>query len=150
MKNIFFITCLFIIYGCGYTPVYKNLVNQDLKINITKMQGDKEMNNLIRNEMNLYSNKNSINKYDITVETKYSKQTLAKDASGTATDYKISINSSFLLSINGKYRQITYDDSIKIKSQRDSFEQNLYEKNIKKNFASSIREKLISEIINFK
>ena len=100
--------------------------------------------------MNLYSNKNSMNIYDITVETKYSKQTLTKDASGTATDYKISINSSFLLSINGKSRQITYDDSIKIKSQTDTFEQNLYEKNIKRNFASLIREKLMSEIINFK
>jgi len=30
----------------------------------------------------------------------------------------------------------------------DNFEQSLYEKNVKRNFASTIREKLITEIIN--
>ena len=35
-----------------------------------------------------------------------------------------------------------------IKNQSDTFEQNIYEKNLKRNFASSIREKLISKILN--
>ena len=35
-----------------------------------------------------------------------------------------------------------------IKNNLDSFEQNNYERNIKKNFASSIREKLITKILN--
>ena len=38
--------------------------------------------------------------------------------------------------------------SINIKNQTDTFEQNIYEKNIKRNFASSIRGKLISAILS--
>jgi hypothetical protein len=40
----------------------------------------------------------------------------------------------------------TFSESINIKDQADTFEQDSYEKNIKRNFASSIREKLISKI----
>ena len=43
---------------------------------------------------------------------------------------------------------IEFNENINIKNQSDSFEQNTYEKNIKRNFASSIREKLITEILN--
>ena len=41
-----------------------------------------------------------------------------------------------------------FEESINIKNQSDTFEQNIYEKNIKRNFASSIREKLISAILS--
>jgi hypothetical protein len=40
----------------------------------------------------------------------------------------------------------TFSEYIIIKDQADTFEQDSYEKNIKRNFASSIREKLISKI----
>ena len=39
-----------------------------------------------------------------------------------------------------------FEESIDIKNQSNSFEQNIYEQNIQKNFASSIREKLFSKI----
>ena len=150
MKNIFLIIFLFFIYSCGYSSVYKNIENPDLQIAITKMQGDKEINNLIKNELNLYSNKNSINKFNVTLQTKYNKLALAKNAGGVVTDYELSIKSVFLILLNEKDHEVTFNESIKIKNQTDTFEQNLYEKNIKRNFASSIRERLLSEIINLK
>lgn len=150
MKNIFLITYLFFIYGCGYSSVYKNLENNNFQMTITEMRGDREMNNLIKNEINLHSNKNSINKYDIILITKYNKLTLAKDSSGTITDYRLSFNSTFLISYKEISRQIKFNESFKIKKQKDTIEQNSYERNIKRNFAASIRKKLITEIINFK
>ena len=146
MKNIILIVFLFLIYGCGYTSVYKNLNNKDLQISITEMQGDKEMNNLIKNELNLYSNNNSINLFRITVTTKYEKIALTKDSTGVITDYKLSTESKFKISFNNKVQLETFSESINIKDQADTFEQDSYEKNIKRNFASSIREKLISKI----
>ena len=69
MKNIILISLLFFIYSCGYTSVYKNLQNQDFQLTITKLQGDRDINNLINNEINLYSNKDSINQFNIEIES---------------------------------------------------------------------------------
>ena len=81
MKNITLIAFFFLMCGCGYTSVYKNLGDQDFQIIIVGMQGDREMNNLIKNEINLYSNKNAINKFDVEIETKYQKKKPHKGAS---------------------------------------------------------------------
>jgi hypothetical protein len=146
MRSIILIIFLFLIYGCGYTSVYKNLNNKNLQINITEMQGDKEMNNFIKNELNVYSNNNSINLFKITVTTKFEKIALTKDSTGVITDYKLSTESKFSISFNNQVQLETFSETINIKDQADTFEQDSYEKNIKKNFASSIREKLISKI----
>lgn len=150
MKNIFLITLLVFIYSCGYTSVYKNLERQDIIIVVTETKGDREMNNLIKNEINLYSNKNSLNKFEITLDTDFKKSIIAKNTSGTATDYELSTISEFIIYYNEKSKKITFNESINIKNKTDTFEQDLYENNIKRNFASTIREKLMSEIMNLK
>ena len=146
MKKIILIISLLFIYGCGYTSVYKNLNNKDIQIDIIKMQGDKEMNGLIKNELNLYSNNNSVNIFKIVVTTKFEKIALTKDSAGVITDYELSAESKFIVTFNDQVHQETFSESINIKDQADTFEQDSYEKNIKRNFASSIREKLISKI----
>ena len=108
------------------------------------------MNNLIKNEINLYSNKDSQNKFEITLDTEFKKSIVAKDTSGTATDYKLSTTSEFTIYYDEKSQKMTFNESINIKSKTDTFEQNLYEDNIKRNFASTIRGKLMLEIINLK
>ena len=150
MKNIILITFLFFIYNCGYTTVYKNLGKQDFHIVIKDMQGDRDMNNLIKNELNLYSNKDSKNKYDITIETIYKKLVLTKNIAGVITDYELSAKSTFIIYFNKKSETVSFSEKINIIKKSDIFEQDLYEMNIKRNFASSIREELISEIITLK
>lgn len=150
MKKVILIIFLFFIYSCGYTSIYNNLEKQDYKIIIVKKKGDRIMNNLIQDEINLYSNKNSVNIFNITVDTRYEKIALTKDSTGAVTDYKISINSTFLIKYYEKSKSITLSETINIKNRTDSFEQDLYEENIKRNFASSFRDKLISEIITIK
>ncbi len=41
-----------------------------------------------------------------------------------------------------------FNESINIKNNSNSFEQNKYERNIKQNFASLVREKLVIKIFN--
>ena len=150
MKNIIFIIFLFFIYGCGYTSVYKNLKNQNFQISVIEMQGDREMNNLIKNEINLYSNKDSLNTFDLVVNTNYLKKVLVKDGAGKITDYELSTSSTFTIYFNEKVKKVNFTETINISNQTDTFSQDMYERDIKRNFASSIREKLISEIINIK
>ena len=118
------------------------------KINIIEAKGNSEMNNLIKNEIKLYSGKNTTNIYNLKINTDYIKETLTKDSTGVITDYKLSVISIVTVDLKGMPKVIELKETINIKNQSDSFEQNIYEKNIKRSFASSIREKLMSEIFN--
>jgi len=150
MKKIILIIFLFFIYNCGYTSVYKNLEKQDFEIIIVKTKGDRKMNNLIQNEINKYSNKNSVNRFNITIDSVYEKNVLTKDNSGGVTDYTLNVSSVFTINNKEKSKNVTLGETMNIKNRTDSFEQELYEENVKRNFASSIREKLISEILTIK
>ena len=147
MKNLVIITILFFVTACGYTSVYKNKTT-NLQINILEMKGDNEFNNFIKNEINLYSNNNSKNKYEISILYKYDKNTISKDTSGVATNFKVSVNAKISIINGDKIKEFEFNEKINIKNNLDAFEQNNYERNIKKNFASSIREKLITKILN--
>ena len=147
MKNTTLIILILFLYSCGYSSIYKNQTSQNFKINIIEKKGNSEMNNLIKNEIKLYSVKNTTNIYNLKIDTDYKKEILTKDSAGIITDYKLSVTSIFRVDLKGVTKVIELKETINIKNQSDSFEQNTYEKNIKRSFASSIREKLISEIL---
>ena len=148
MKNIILIFFLLFLYSCGYTSVYKNQKSQDFQINIIEMTGDIEINNLIKNELKFYSNRNSNNKYDISINSEYQKIIISKNSAGVATEYKILVDTKISINLNNKNNILNFSENINIKSNSNSFEQNNYERNIKKNFASSIKDKFIIKIFN--
>ena len=147
MKNISIITFILFLSHCGYSSIYKNQQMLNFQLNVIETKGDYEMNNLITNQIKLYSNKNAENIYNIKINTRYKKKVLTKDSSGVITDYNLSVISIFSIILKKKNETFTIKENINIKNLTDTFEQNTYEKNIKRNFASSIREKLISEIL---
>ena len=148
MKNISFFVLILFLYSCGYTSIYKNQELQNYKFEIVKMDGDKKMNNLIKSEIELYSNKLSKNIYKLVINTDFKKEILTTNSSGDVTDYKLSITSKFKISYEENTQLLEFNESINIKNLADRFEQDTYEKNIKINFASSIREKLMSKMFN--
>ena len=148
MRNIILIFCLIFLCSCGYTSIYKNQKSQNFQINIIEMVGDNEFNNLFRNELGLYSNTDSNEKYDILVNSKYQKIIVSKNSSGVATDYKILVNTKININLNKETKKLEFNESINIKNNSNSFEQNRYERNIKRNFVSSIREKFLIKILN--
>jgi hypothetical protein len=148
MRNIILIFCLIFLGSCGYTSIYKNQKSQDFQINIIEMVGDNEFNNLFRNELGLYSKTDSNKKYDILINSKYQKIIVSKNSSGVATDYKILVNTKINVNLNKETKKLEFNESINIKNNSNSFEQNRYERNIKRNFASSIREKFLIKILN--
>ena len=149
MKNIILFLFLFFLNSCGYTSIYKNQKSQDFQINIIEMTGDNVINNLIKNELKFYSNRNSNIKYDISINSNYQKVIVSKNSAGVATDYKLITDT--VISFNGEKNNIlNFSENINIKSNSNSYEQNNYEKSIKKNFASSISNKFIIKILNKK
>ena len=148
MKNIILICFVFFLSSCGYSSIYKNQTSQDFQLNIIEMSGDKEFNNLLKSELKIYSNINSNKQYDVSLNSQYQKIVVSKNSSGVATDYKILVNTIVNIKLNNKTYELKFSESINIKNNSDSFEQNKYERNIKKNFASLVREKLVIKIFN--
>ena len=148
MKNIILISFLLFIYSCGYTSVYKNQNNNNFQIDIVEMQGDNDINNMIKNELKFYTNKNSEKKYDISINSDYQKIIISKNSAGVATDYKLMVDTKITINFNNKTDIFNFSENINMKSNSNSFEQNNYERNLKKNFASSIRDKFIIKIFD--
>ena len=148
MKNIILICFVFFLSSCGYSSIYKNQKSQDFQINVIEMTGDNEFNNLLKNELKLYSNRNSNKQYDISLNSKYQKIIVSKNSSGVATDYKILVNTIINIKLDNKIHDLKFSESINIKYNSNSLEQKKYERNIKKNFASLVREKLVIEMFN--
>jgi outer membrane lipopolysaccharide assembly protein LptE/RlpB len=149
MKSKLFIVLLLFLTSCGYSAIYKDIKKNDLKINIIGLQGDMEMNNLIKNELELYSNQDSINKFDINVNTIYKKNVTSKNSSGAASNYQLVVEVKFEIYTKNKKEVISLFEKFNIENNSDSFEQKNYEDIIKRNFASLISEKLILKLSSF-
>ena len=140
---IFFIIFL---YSCGYSAVYKNDESINYNIIVSEMTGDITMNRLIKNELEIHSDKNSENNYIVKLDTSYLKQIKTKNSSGIASNYEMIVVANF--TINSQ--TITFEEKFLVKNMSDSLEQRNYESIIKKNFASSIKDKLIIKLLNVK
>ena len=149
MRNIILISFLLFICSCGYNSVYKNQKSKDFQINIIQMQGDREINNLIKNQLKFYSNKKSENIYNISIDSNYQKIIVSKNSAGVATDYRLLVNTKISINLDDQINDFNFSENINMKSNSNSFEQNNYEKSVKYNFASSIREKFIIKIFDF-
>ncbi len=143
LKKILLVS-LILVSGCGYTAVYNNSNSANYNITISKMTGDRYMNNLIKNEFEIHSNKNSENIYVIELNTSYTKTIKTKNVSGVASNYEIIVISTF--NVNSK--TISFEEKFIVKNMSDSLEQRNYENIIKENFASLIREKLVMKLMN--
>ena len=145
MKKIFILILIKFVYGCGYTSLYEEM-KSDLKINIISMDGDFEINNFIKNNLKITSNKESSNIHDIAFKSEYKKIILAKNATGEATDYNLEMIVKFII-ISSNNKELELKENFKIKKNSDNFEQSNYEKDIKRNFSEIVVEKLILNLI---
>ncbi len=102
------------------------------------------MNNLIKNEIEMYSKKNSNNQYIVELNSSYSKNTISKDNSGIASNYELKVIADFTVDS----KTFTFKEKLNVKNMSDPLEQRNYENIIKKNFAASIREKLLRKLLN--
>ena len=99
--------------------------------------------------LNILSDKESVNIFNISFVSKYERTTIAKDSAGVATDYRLVAEIEFNINKNGVNKIITFTENINIKNEGENFEQRNYENSIKRNFALSIKNKLVTYLINF-
>ena len=139
MSLIFFLT------NCGFSPIYVKNTNTDFSIENVNYQGDRELNNFLKTNLNQYKNENSDRKIMIEATSEYEKIILTKNSAGNVTNYKLVAKVIFLIKPTNK-KINTIEEEI-ISSMDDKFEEARKERATKQNFARSISNKLISELV---
>ena len=144
-KNIIIISLILFLNSCGFTPIYLNKNDVKFSIEQVNYSGDRDLNNFLKMNLDQYKNEKIDNKFSIDAKSTYKKIILSKDGTGKITNYQLEAEVIFLIkSIN---KEIKIIERKIIDSMDDKFEEARYERTIKQNFASSITNKLISELI---
>ena len=144
-KNIIVISLIFFLTNCGFSPIYIKNTNTNFSIENVNYQGDRELNNFLKINLNQYKNEKSNKKIFIEAKSGYEKIILTKNSSGDVTNYKLVASVTFLIKSNNKKINIVEEKIIS--SMDDKFEEARKERTVKQNFALSISNKLVSELV---
>ena len=144
-KNIIFLSLIFFLTNCGFTPVYLKNTNVNFSVEQVNYTGDRELNNFLKTNLNKLKNEKNDNKIYIEANSIYKKIVLTKDSAGEATNYQLEAEVIFLIKPLNK--KIIIKEKKNMNSMDDKFEEARKERSIKQSFASSISGKLTSEII---
>jgi hypothetical protein len=144
-KNIIFISLIFFLTHCGFSPIYVKNTNINFSIENVNYKGDRDLNNFLKTNLDQYKDDKSGKKILIEVASKYEKIILTKNTASEVTNYKLIANVTFLIKPTNKKINITEQEIIS--SMDDKFEESRKERAIKQNFAKSISNKLISELV---
>jgi len=142
--NLIVIFLLFV--SCGFSPLYKDLSNINFSITLNEINGDRKINNLIKSNLDNYNVNNAQKSYSIDINTKYIKDIIAKDTTGAATEYKLTVNTSFKVNSSDYEKEFVFQESFNMNSISDKLEEQDYEENIQSNLANIITRKLILQL----
>ncbi len=143
LKNFFILLIIIIFTGCEYKPIYSNSNKTNYKIFVTDLTGDKKLNKFLVENIIRNSQKNSNEIVRIKIDTKYTKNILAKDTAGDVTDYQAKAITVFIIDKNGDEETFRVNEKFNFQKMSDQYEEKSYEENIKRNLAKSISQKLI-------
>ena len=146
-KFLIIIISFNLISHCGFTPQYSNKSDVNFSITSIEFKGDKEINNFLKNSLNKYTNNESKKKYKIKINSNYSKNVLSKNKAAETTNFELSTNTTFqILSNNKILKEFKISEKKIMDNIDDDFEEQKNEKIAKQNFASSMTNKLVTEI----
>ena len=144
-KHIIFISLILFLTHCGFSPIYVKNTNTNFSIENVSYKGDRDLNNFLKTNLNQYKNDKSNRKILIEATSEYQKIILTKNTASEVTNYKLVAKVTFLIKSNNKKINITEEKIIS--SMDDKFEEARKERATKQNFARSISNKLISELV---
>ena len=146
-KFLIIIISFNLISHCGFTPLYSNKSDVNFSIISIEFKGDKEINNFLKNSLNKFTNNESEKKYKIKINSNYSKNVLSKNKAAETTNFELSANTTFqILSNNKILKEFKISEKKIMDNIDDDFEEQKNEKIAKQNFASSMTNKLVTEI----
>ena len=132
---------------CGFEPLHLSRSDKDFSINKMSFEGDRTINNYLKVYLKRYENNETEKNFTIKINSEYKKNTLSKDKKAKISNYKLLAETTFEIILNGEeIKKITISDNRNIEYMDDKLEEEKYERVIKQSFASSIADKLITEL----
>ncbi len=148
MKNFIWISIFLFLSQCGYTAVYKDNTNKKFTVNVIQMNGNKQMNNLLKSELKSYSKTKANKIFNLNINSEYEKKISTKDATGKPEEFQLTLITNVDINFEEEKVKALFKESFKMKNSTDMFELKKYENIIKRNLAKSTKEKLILKLIS--
>ena len=152
-KKIFTFILLIFLSSCGYEATYsvKNIKSYDFSISKLSFIGDREINLKIKQKLNNYTQEIKDINFILKITSTSEKIILAKDGAGDSTNFKIKTIVNIDVFNKEKLKgNFIITESFNYDNNSNKFELKNYEKEIKRNLADIITEKLIFKLANIK
>ena len=151
--TIFTFILLIFLSSCGYEAIYsvKKIENYNFSISKLSFIGDREINLKIKQKLNNYTQEIKDINFILIITSKSEKIILVKNAAGDSTNFKIEITVNIDVFNKEKLKSnFIITESFNYDNNSNKFELKNYEKEIKRNLADIITEKLIFKLSNIK
>ena len=132
--------------ACGYSPILLNNSGLDVNIISIKYEGNREINNHIKNNLSRYYQTNSNNKFQIENKNLLLKKTISKNKKGNVSSYEVEIISIFNVKNHKEIKTISLSKKLRINKDDNFFDNMNYEKQIIKNLSKSISDDFIIKL----
>ena len=152
-KKIFTFILLIFLSSCGYEAIYsvKNINNYNFSISKLSFIGDREINLKIKQKLNNYTKEIKDINFILKITSTSEKIILAKDTAGDSANFKIETIVNIDVFNEEKLKSnFIITESFNYDNNSNKFELKNYEKEIKRNLANIITEKLIFKLANIK
>ena len=152
-KKIFTFILLIFLSSCGYEAIYsiKNTKNYGFSISKLSFIGDREINLKIKQKLNNYTQEIKDINFILKVTSTSEKIILAKNNAGDSTNFKIETIVNIDVFNKEKLKSnFIITESFNYDNNSNKFELKNYEKEIKRNLADIITEKLIFKLANIR
>ena len=142
-KILMLVFILNFLSSCEYKPIYSSSNKSNYQIIITDFSGDKKLNKYIVENLKRNNQENSDKIISIKINSKYSREILAKNTLGSTTDYQARAITKFEINKDEIIEHLVVEEKFNYQKISDSYEEKSYEQTLKRNLATSISQKLI-------
>ena len=144
-KSIILSLLFIVLISCGYQPIYVAKKN-NFKIESIEIIKKDRLNSLIKNELKNISNKESINKIDLIIDSSKEIIISSKDTKGNAEILTMTVLVDLKIIEEKKIKaEKVFTKKFSYSNNSNKFSLNQYQKDIEKN----LRDKIIENIVTY-
>jgi len=147
-KKIISILIVFnLVSHCGFTPIHSSKIKSNFSISSLEFEGERVINNYLKQNLNKYKNDKFDKTFKIKIISQYKKVILSKNTAANTVNYELSSEVNFIISSGGKVvKELIAVEKRILDKNDDNFEEQKEERITKQNFASSMSNKLVTEL----
>ena len=142
-KKITLLLVIFLIWNCGYQPIYLKKNNLEQKIKTITLNGEQKIDKIIVTSLGVKADKNLLTGYSLVLKSLKRIDIISKNKDGNPSAYKTSIIVDVSLTEKEKIiKQKNFVSSFTYNASDNKFNLSQYQKNIELNLINEISEKI--------